>query len=148
MNALILDRFNKQPLHLQFLWQILTAIGWGFWIYLWLPLLAPIGIYLGVYHGISPAESHWQQLTTSLMDHFSTVCLLIGIFMGWALLQRFGRDNENNDGQENRFKSSTMIQSPVSIVQNLAAWRQRRSVVVVYDEKTGAIQNVLSSKAI
>ena len=142
MNSLILDRFNKQPLHLRFIWKTLTACGWGFWIYLWLPLIAPIGIYHGIYHGISSAESHWQQLTTTLMGHFSTVCILISIFMVWALLQRFGRAGEYKDHQKNQLKSVDSIRPSVLTEQNFAKWRQMRRIVAIHDEKTGQILKV------
>ncbi len=142
MNSLILDRFNKQPLYLRFFWRILTAIGWSFWIYLWLPLIAPIGIYFGIYHGVSAAEAPWQQLMTTLMSHFSTVCIALSIFLAWALLQRFGRDSKGNDGQKNRFKSTDIIQSSLVKEQSFITKQQVQRVVVYHDEKTGKIMEV------
>lgn len=142
MNSLILDRFASQPMHLRYLWKTFTAIGWGFWIYLWIPLLAPISIYLGIYHGTSSVVSHWQQLTTTLISHFSTVCVLICIFVAWAVLQKLGMSSVGNHRQKNRFKSPGIIQSSILTDQNLTIWRQAQRMTAIYEEKTGQIKDI------
>ena len=142
MNSLILDRFSDQPMYLRYLWKTFTAIGWVFWIYLWFPLLAPVGIHLGIYHGTPSVVSHWQQLMITLVNHFSTVCVLICIFIGWAVLQRLGMSNVDNHRRKNRFESPDVIQSSILTDQNLSIWRQTQRMTAIYEEKTGQIRNI------
>jgi poly-beta-1,6-N-acetyl-D-glucosamine biosynthesis protein PgaD len=90
MHTFILDKYNHQPLLKQFLGNTLTGIGWVFWIYLWLPLLAAIAILLGVHPkqqaASAPSESILA-LVATLVNHASVIVIMIGAFFAWSVLQ-------------------------------------------------------------
>ncbi len=141
MRTLILDRYNQQSLLKRFLWNTLTGLGWGFWIYLWLPLFAAITLLLGSHpeQATSAASNSILALLATLTAHASTVVIMIAAFFAWSLLQWVGkryRREALQKQQENAPNSATHT------VQNVRRWRQVQCMVISHDDANGFIQHI------
>jgi poly-beta-1,6-N-acetyl-D-glucosamine biosynthesis protein PgaD len=143
MNTLIIDRFARQPLSKRLLCICLTALGWAFWSYLWLPLLGSVEIFFGASseHILSTSQS-FRELFGTLGSHASTIVVAIGLFLVWSLLQWFGNRRSRSATSNQAVTSRRLAQSVKLHEDDLTAWQQSRRMVVTHDEDSGWIRDV------
>ncbi len=93
MRSLILDQYSNQPALTRWVGNSLTGLGWGFWIFLWLPLLATASIVLDFTPEAAPQSASHSMLTLllTMKSHLVMVLSLIGLFIAWAILQSVGK---------------------------------------------------------
>jgi poly-beta-1,6-N-acetyl-D-glucosamine biosynthesis protein PgaD len=141
MRTLILDRYNQQSLLKRFLWNTLTGLGWGFWIYLWLPLFAAITLLLSPHpeQATSAASNSILALLATLTAHASTVVIMIAAFFAWSLLQWVGKHYRREALQKQHENAPS---SATHTVQNVRRWRQVQCMVVSHDDANGFIQGI------
>jgi len=94
---LIINRPDLKTLLLLIGEQILTVLFWGFWIYLWLPLISLIAWLLGfsVFYFHMVKLGGFQGLLQQLNVFTSGVGLLSGSLVLWSFynMKRYGRHN-------------------------------------------------------
>ncbi len=144
MHTFIIDQFACQRARKRFLWNIITGLGWAFWIYLWLPLLRAIGMLLVPHHeeATSAAFRSIQELFTTLTNHLSMTVLMIAAFLAWALLQWWGTARRRSTARKQPIirRNRVLLSKPDE--QHVHTWRQAQRMVVVHDEDSGLIQQV------
>lgn len=143
MNSLIIDRYTNQSPYRRYLGNLLTSIGWCFWVYLWSPLLALIGIRLGITYGNSAAGVRMvQELAATLANHLSMVSVLVGLFVAWALLQHFSKGNIRPAAQTDQGDPLRTSERAATIKVDKEHWRQSQRVVAFHDEQSGRIVDI------
>ena len=144
MNTLIIDQYACLQLHKRFQWNTITALGWAFWIYLWLPLLHAIAMLLGPHpeYATSDASRSIQGLFATLTAHASVIVILIAAFLAWALLQwwRTCKHRHTLQKQPLRCHRPALLAKPAG--QEVNDWRQAQRMVVIHEEGSGLIQHI------
>lgn len=139
MTTLILDRFSQQSLLTRIFSYVFTSLGWGLWIYLWLPLLQAMFVLLThqeVSQETSEALNSLEELFHTLSIHMLAIACVIIAFLLWAILQWLGKHNRlqaiDNQNISVSYKNLSHIeQSQVA-----------QCVLVSHDDVTGSINRV------
>lgn len=133
-NPLILDQFHQQSFGYQLLNNCLTALGWGFWIYLWIPIIQSI-LAMNGWHtpDISTDSLALQKLLETLGSQFSTIVLTVMAFFIWALIRQFNQFRQVN---QNFYSLSDDVSNKHITVSS------NRLLVVRHEEQTGLIKSV------
>ncbi len=139
MRSLILDDFANQPLTKRFLWQTMTALAWGFWIYLWSPLILMATDYLTITKGLSNSEGGrmLQVLISTLGGHLSMVSVSISIFIAWALLSNLGSHKVCRKRQKQPFMPQSLIR-----LSEATHYQQKQRMVAFHDEHSGQLEGI------
>jgi poly-beta-1,6-N-acetyl-D-glucosamine biosynthesis protein PgaD len=143
MRTLILNQYAQQSLIKRLVGNMLTGLGWSFWIYLWLPLFDAITLLLGSHpeQAASAASNSILALLATLTSHASTVAIMIAVFLAWSLLQWAGKHYRHTALREQQVNASSL--SPVVHAdQDLRRWRHVQCMVVNHDDASGFIQQV------
>lgn len=144
MKTLIIDQFACQQLYKRFLWNVITGLGWAFWIYLWLPLLHAIAMLLGPHpeYATSDASRSIQGLFVTLTTHASVIIILITAFLAWASLQWWRTCKHRNTLRKQllRWQRPVLLAKPAG--QEVNAWQRAQRMVVIHEEGSGLIQHI------
>lgn len=138
VNSLILDQSNRQPIAFRLLSGCITALGWVFWIYLWLPILESIPLVTGL--DSTPAtdgSASLGRLLDTLNNQLITISMVIVVFSVWSVLRRLN--------QSGRIKHLQNMNQPVSITSAFDL-SSNRLIVVSHDEQTGLIKTIKTPK--
>lgn len=144
MRTLILDQYSNQPVLTRWIGNSLTGLGWIFWIFLWLPLIATASVVLefNTELPLKPESSHsLLSLLTTMLSHLVMVLSLIGIFIVWASLQCTGKSlrARSIQGSQNPF---AINMSSFEMSQEKMANIRKARVTVVMHESNGRIHQV------
>jgi poly-beta-1,6-N-acetyl-D-glucosamine biosynthesis protein PgaD len=144
MRKLILDQYSHQSLLKRFLGNTLTGLGWGFWIFLWLPLFDTITILLS-----SPSEQPASAASNSIMvllatltTHASVLVILIAAFFAWSMLQWLGKLYRHDALHKQQVNGPHVASPSVHTSQDVQSWQQAQSMVVSHDDASGYIHQV------
>jgi poly-beta-1,6-N-acetyl-D-glucosamine biosynthesis protein PgaD len=150
MRTLIIDQYTQQSIFKQQLGNTLTGLAWGFWIYLWLPLVVAITMLLGPHpeQATSAASHSILALLKTLVSHGSVVVIMILAFFGWSLLQFFGKRSRREALRKQEVKWPCTVVSPTAQeTQDMRRWRHVQCLVVTHDNAGGFITQVEIVKA-
>lgn len=134
MNAWVIEKPELQSAAQKFVQTILTLLIWGFWVYLWLPLLSPWAEDLG----ISPLLQHhllqyagFEYLLT-LVIICSIASIIIAIVLGsWALYNKkaFGHSRRRAAQRANKAKIAHYFKVSED---DMRFWQNGRSLYVTH----------------
>jgi poly-beta-1,6-N-acetyl-D-glucosamine biosynthesis protein PgaD len=144
MRTLILDKYTHQSLLKQIIGNALTGLGWAFWVYLWLPLIAAITLLLGSHpeEATSVASYSILALLTTMVNHATVVLIMIGAFFAWSLLQWLGQNNRFEALQKHQ---ANMLKRPTPMTYaalDFHRYQSAQSMVVSHDDTNGSINGV------
>jgi poly-beta-1,6-N-acetyl-D-glucosamine biosynthesis protein PgaD len=144
MKTLILNQYAQQSLGKRLIGNTLTGLGWGFWIYLWIPLFTGITLLLGSHpeQATSAASNSILALLMTLATHVSAVAIMIAVFLAWSLLQWAGKSFRREALRKQQVNASCPVSLAVNKVQAERHWRHAQSMVVSHDDVSGCIQQV------
>jgi poly-beta-1,6-N-acetyl-D-glucosamine biosynthesis protein PgaD len=144
MKTLILNQYAKQSLIKRLIGNTLTGLGWGFWIYLWVPLFTAITLLSGAHpeQVTSEASRSILRLLATLINHGSMVIVMMGIFLTWSLLQVLGKRYRWNALQKGQVKWVRPALPSAHTAQNMHRWQQTQCMVVSHNDASGNIQQV------
>lgn len=143
MRTLILDQYNHQSCLIRLLGNTLTGLGWAFWVYLWLPLIAAITLLLGSHpeQATSAASQSLLALATTLGGHAGMVFIMIAVFFAWSLLQWLGKPYRKLALQKHQLKMKKSL-STAHTALDVRRWQHAQNMVVSHDEGNGLIKQV------
>lgn len=144
MRALILDQYSQQSFFKRWLGNVLTGLGWAFWIYLWLPLIGAIALALDTQpeHTTADSSNSILALLATLSNHAATVLFIVAAFFAWSLLQALGKHYRYTAFQKRISKNSFHTSSNEQGAYNLSSLRHTQAMVVSHDDNSGAIVQV------
>ncbi|MEQ1544190.1 poly-beta-1,6-N-acetyl-D-glucosamine biosynthesis protein PgaD [Methyloglobulus sp.] len=148
MKTLILNQYAKQSFIKRLIGNTLTGLGWGFWIYLWVPLFTAIMLLSGTHpeQATSEASRSILRLLSTLISHGSMVIVMIGVFLTWSLLQVLGKRYRWNALQKGQVKWVRPASPSAHTGQSMQRWQQTQCMVVSHDDASGSIQQVETLK--
>jgi poly-beta-1,6-N-acetyl-D-glucosamine biosynthesis protein PgaD len=140
MRTLILDKYTHQSLLKKILGNTLTGLGWAFWIYLWLPLIAALNLLLSSHPEEAPSAASYSilALLTTLVNHAEVVLIIVGVFFAWSILQWLGQRNRFDLLQNHH----VMKPKSISRVLDIQHYQYAQSMVVSHDDINGLIKRV------
>lgn len=144
MHKLILDQYSKQSAITRWIGNSLTGLGWIFWIFLWLPLLAAASIDFNVKSELpleSAASDSLLSLLLTIKSHLAIVLALVSLFIAWALVQHLGKHKRFYTLQTKQNPFSAPMISSLTCGEKLQLLRRARMTLVLH-ESNGRIINV------
>jgi poly-beta-1,6-N-acetyl-D-glucosamine biosynthesis protein PgaD len=148
MKTLILNQYAKQSLIKRLIGNTLTGLGWGFWIYLWIPLFTGITLLLGSHpeQATSAASNSILALLATLTTHASAVAILIAVFLAWSSLQWLGKGYRLEALRKQQVNAPYPVSPTVHIARDVWCWRHTQTMIVSHDDASGCIQQVETLK--
>ena len=148
MKPLILDQPAQQALPARFFWGTLTAVGWGAWIFLWMPALRVVSAALRVNAAdLDAAGQSSSMLLGDFASHLNIAVALISVFVSWAICQRLRALHEDRSSEDRSVTADRLACSVKLRESDLRLWQKARRMIVTHDEALGWIRNVEVSVA-
>ncbi len=139
-DSLILDQFKQQSIVYKLLSNSLTALGWGFWIYLWLPILESFSIIAGMsQQEPSAGTATLSRLMDTLSSQFFTIVVITLAFVIWSLLRKLNQHGLIHKLDKQSDKLHLDPSSHFNLITN-------RLIIVHHEEGTGSIKSIVALK--
>jgi len=148
MKPLILDCHAQLPLWRRMGRATVNALGWAFWVYMWLPLLGMLLQDLGLDAESEPCpEGEVSPLFQTLYWHASIFACWGGLFLTWAVLQWYEREHRA-PRQQSLVTTRQLAHSIRLSEEGLDAWQRTQRIVVCHDEASGWIRSAFCANSL
>lgn len=138
---MIIDQPSLVPLHSRLGWSCVTALFWGIWIYLWMPLATLAGWGFGFYQAHQYFQ--WEQQLIELKRLLALYSIVIGAFggslLGWALAEYMRFRNKHRRSPAVPVLPQDLAGHAGVLAEELASWQKLRCAVAHHDDQGALI---------
>jgi len=138
---MIIEHPSLVPLHSRLGWSCVTALFWGIWIYLWMPLATLAGWSFGIYQAHHYFQ--WEQQVVELKRLLALYSIVIAAFGGsllaWALSEYMRFRNKSRRSAAVPVLPQDLARHAGVQAEDLASWQTLRCAVAHHDEHGGLI---------
>lgn len=148
MKPLIMDCHAQLPLWRRLGQGAVNALGWAWWVYMWLPLLGLLLQYVALNAEIEPCpEGAVPPFVETLYLHGFVLAGWGGLLFGWSLLQWYEKEWRSSTKQ--RLVTTRQLAQSIRLSEDgLDAWQRTQRIVVCHDEKSGWICNAFCAESL
>jgi poly-beta-1,6-N-acetyl-D-glucosamine biosynthesis protein PgaD len=139
MKPLILDCHAQLPLWRRLGQGAVNALGWVWWVYMWLPLLGLLLQYLVLDAEAEPCpDGEVPPLVETMYLHGFVFAGWGGLLFAWSVLQWY--EKEWHASTRQRLVTTRQLAQSIRLSEDgLDAWQRTQRIVVCHDENSGWI---------
>jgi biofilm PGA synthesis protein PgaD len=132
----IIERSDLQSPQQRTLFGMLTIMFWGFWLYLWLPLLALVAWAVGLEQAYKymVVLGGYEEVLRLLGVYFLVILLLGGTLTGWATynIMRYGKRGRRGAAAAPSLEKIALYYKQDHL--QVSDWRKAQRMSVTHDE--------------
>lgn len=134
--SMIIEQPSLVPLHSRLGWSGVTAMFWGIWIYLWMPLLTLAAWSFGFYR--AHEQFQWEKEVLELRRLLGWYSIVVAAFGGslllWALSEYMRFRNAHRRSASAPACAQDLACYTGVLEEDVAAWQSLRCVLAYHDD--------------